>query len=202
MGRRRRHLRRRCCLLRQEHLPRDVRRQPGRDAPRLLDPERDIHARVRPRQRPHLVGARRVHVHNRKGAEHPAPRGARDDPLPLVLPVRRPLSLTALPYRRTNPDPLLSTPPDGTARAPMPTLWPRTTINTSQRSGSSTRTTYTQRQTNPSTPMPSDPTTRPSLPNSSPPSSNGSPLHHPIRSSIHLTTPPTTVSFLIQFLQV
>lgn len=74
-------------FLRQDHLPRDLRRQPRRTRPRLLHAVRDLHAALRAGQRDALLGARRVPLRRPEGPEHAARGGPRDDPLPQFLPL-------------------------------------------------------------------------------------------------------------------
>jgi inositol oxygenase len=67
MGRRRRHFPGRLPVLVHVRLPRVLRREPRSGASDLLDAVRDLRAELRARQRPHVVGTRRVHLPRRQG---------------------------------------------------------------------------------------------------------------------------------------
>ena len=84
VGGRRRHVPGRLRVLRQDRLPRVLRRQPRLQGPRVPDPVRHLRAELRAGQRPPLLGPRRVPLPRRQGL--PARGGPVHDPLPLVLP--------------------------------------------------------------------------------------------------------------------
>ena len=72
-----------CRYSEQDRLPRILRGEPRLRRTRISDRVRNLRAGLRPGQRPHVMGPRRVPLPRRQGLF--ARRGPGDDPLPLVL---------------------------------------------------------------------------------------------------------------------